>query len=122
MGALSRARIGAHCCHLLVRSGALSGRDWLFLLWPRKIKLERGVPQLNLDRSTLGVKLGKSNQHAGQGELGSEIGIRIIDNEVDLLNLRDWDAHLGGKQAPPIGEQGEVLVRPHLFGDQICEA
>ena len=66
MGTLSRARIGAHRCHLLIRGGALDGRDWLFLFGPRKIELERGVPQLDLNGSTLGVKLGKGDRHAGQ--------------------------------------------------------
>ena len=35
LGTLSRARIGTHCCHLLVRGGALGGRDWLFLFFGR---------------------------------------------------------------------------------------
>ena len=64
---LSKARIGAHRSHLLIRGGALGGRDWLFLFGPRKVELERGVPQLDLNRSTLKIKLGKGDQHAGQG-------------------------------------------------------
>ena len=66
LGTLSRARIGAHRCHLLIRDGALSGGDWLFLFGPRKIKLEQGVPHLDLNGSTTGIELGKGDRHAGQ--------------------------------------------------------
>ena len=55
MGTLSRARIGAHRSHLLIRGGALGDGDWLFLFGPREVELERGVPQLDLNGSTPGI-------------------------------------------------------------------
>ena len=55
LGTLSRARIGAHRCHLLIRGGALSGGDWLFLFGPRKVELEQGVSELDSNGLTPGV-------------------------------------------------------------------
>ena len=51
---------------------------------------------MNLNGLTSGIELDKGDRHVGQRYLGTQIGIGVIDNEVDLLNLRDWDAHLGG--------------------------
>ena len=58
--------------------------------------MEGGVSELDLNGSTPGIKLGKGDGHAGQGYPGSQIGIGVINNEVDLFNLRDRDMHFGG--------------------------
>ena len=74
---------------------------------------------MDLNGSAPRIKFREGNWHTSQRELGPKIRVGIIDNEVDLFNLRDRNSHLGGKESPPIDKLSEVFIRFHLLGDQV---